>query len=46
MRRTMKVLIGSTIRQIVNAINAQGITKDDIVTLTREENQYILIYYK
>lgn len=46
MRRTMKVLIGSTIRQIVNAVNEQCITKEDIVTLTKEGNQYILIYYK
>lgn len=45
MKKIMKVIIGDNTRDIVNQVNDKGISKDDIVTLFKEEGQFILIYY-
>ena len=42
----MAVITNTTIRGIVNAVNEEGIKKEDIVSLMRENGQYILIYFK
>lgn len=44
--KSMAVLITQTIRGIVNTANEEGIKKEDIVSLIRENGQYMLIYYK
>lgn len=42
----MTVLTGVTIRGIVNAANEEGIKKEDIVSLLKENGQFVLIYFK
>lgn len=42
----MTVIINSTIRGIVKAANEAGIKREDIVSLLKENGQFILIYYK
>lgn len=37
---------GSTLREIVNYANENSIMRDNIVSLIKEGEQYILIYYK
>ena len=44
--KQMSVLIDTTIRGIVNIANTSDIKKEDIVTLLKENGQYMLIYYK
>lgn len=44
--RVMAVLITATIRNIVEEVNNRDIKKDNIVSLLKENGQYILIYYK
>lgn len=40
------VLVSNTIRGIIKDINEQGINKEDIISLLRENGQFILIYFK
>lgn len=42
----MTVLTGVTIRGIVKAANEEGIKKEDIVSLLKENGQFVLIYFK
>lgn len=44
--QTMTVLTASTIREIVRTVNKEEIQKDNIVSLLRENGQFILVYYK
>ena len=44
--KIMTILIGDTLRSIVNNSNELGIKKEDIVTLIKENEQFCLIYYK
>lgn len=44
--KSMTILITQTIRGIVNTANEGGIKKEDIVSLIKENGQYMLIYYK
>ena len=37
---------GGTLREIVNYANENSIIRDNIVSLIKEGEQYILIYYK
>lgn len=41
----MNVLIADTIRELVRQINENQITKDQIVFITKDRNQYFLLYY-
>lgn len=41
----MTVLTASTIRELVKKVNDLNIKKDDIVSLLREKEQLILMYY-
>lgn len=43
--KVMTALTAPTLRSIVYIANELNIKKEDIVTLTKESNQYILIYY-
>lgn len=42
----LTALTGTTIRSIVNAANAERIKREDIVSLLKEGNQFVLLYYK
>lgn len=42
----MTVLIDTTIRGIVNTVNENNIKRENIVTLLKENGQFMLIYYK
>lgn len=42
----MEVLISKTMRGIVTEVNNLKIKKEDIVTLFKEGDQYMLVYYK
>lgn len=44
--KIMTALVSDTIRGIVNRANKLSIKREDIVTLTKEGNEYILIYYE
>lgn len=41
----MKVLISATVRGIVTDANEMRIKKEDIVSLVKDKEQYILVYY-
>ena len=42
----MKVLIGSSVREIVQQVNELNIKKESIVTLLQDKGQFFLIYYQ
>lgn len=42
----MTVMVDTTIRGIVRAVNEEEIKKEDIVSLLKENGQYVLIYFK
>lgn len=42
----MSVLTDTTIRGIVNTVNKENIKKEDIVSLLKENGQFMMIYYK
>lgn len=42
----MKVLISTTIREMVKNVNELEIDKSDIVSFLKEGEQFMLIYYK
>lgn len=45
-KRLLTAFAGQSMREIVNYANQEGIQREDIVSLTRESDQYILVYYK
>lgn len=42
----MTALVSNTFREIVRAANEEGVKKDDIVSLLKENSQFVLVYYK
>lgn len=44
--QTMTVLIDTTIRGIVKSANEVGIRREDIVSLLKENGQFVLVYFK
>lgn len=42
----MTALTDTTIRGIVRAANEEGIKREDIVSLVRESNQFVLVYFR
>ena len=44
--KVMTVLTGVTIRGIVKAVNEEEIKKEDIVSLLKENGQFVLIFFK
>ena len=44
--RVMTALISNTIRGIIKTANEKGIKKEDIVSLLKENGQFILIYFR
>lgn len=44
--QTMTVFAGNTLREIVNTANKEGIKREDIVSLLRDNGQFWLVYFK
>lgn len=44
--QTMTALVSTTIRGIVNSANEAGIKRENIVSLLKENGQFVLVYFK
>lgn len=44
--QVMTALTGTTIRGIIKSANKEGIKREDIVSLLKENGQFVLIYFK
>lgn len=42
----MSALTATTIRGIVNSANEVGIKREDIISLLKENGQFVLVYFK
>ena len=42
----MNALAANTIREIVRYANEVGVKREDIVSLLKENGQFVLVYYK
>lgn len=42
----MTAMAANTIREIVRTANEEGIKREDIVSLLKENGQFVLVYYK
>lgn len=42
----MTALAANTIREIVRCANEVGVKREDIVSLLKENGQFVLVYYK
>lgn len=42
----MTVLAANTIREVVKYANEVGVKREDIVSLLKENGQFVLVYYK
>lgn len=42
----MTAMAVNTIREIVKTANEEGIKREDIVSLLKENDQFVLVYYK
>lgn len=45
-RQVMTALTDTTIRGIVRSANEEGIKREDIVSLLKENGQFVLIYFR
>lgn len=44
--QVMTALAANTIREVVRLANGEGIERDDIVSLLKENGQFVLVYYR
>ena len=42
----MTAIVADTIREIVRISNEEGIKRENIVSLLKENGQFVLVYYK
>ena len=42
----MTAMAADTIREIVRTANEEGVKREDIVSLLKENSQFVLVYYK
>ena len=42
----MTAMAANTIREITRTANERGIKREDIVSLLKENSQFVLVYYK
>lgn len=42
----MTAMAANTIREIVKTANEEGVKREDIVSLLKENDQFVLVYYK
>lgn len=45
-KEKLRALYSPNIRGIVEAVNVEDIKKEDIVSILKDGDQYVLIYYK
>lgn len=45
-RQTMMAMTDNTIRGIIRTANEEGIKRENIVSLLKENGQFVLIYFK
>ena len=45
-RQVMTAMTNDTIRGIVKAANEEGIKREDIVSLLKENGQFVLVYFR
>lgn len=44
--QVMTAIAANTIREIVKTANGEGIKREDIVSLLKENSQFVLVYYR
>ena len=44
--QVMTAIAANTIREIVKTANEEGIKRENIVSLLKENSQFVLVYYK
>lgn len=44
--QVMAAIVANTIREIVKTANEEGIKREDIVSLLKENSQFVLVYYR
>lgn len=44
--QVMTAIAANTIREIVKTANEEGIKREDIVSLLKENSQFVLVYYR
>lgn len=44
--QVMTALTANTLREVVKYANEESINREDIVSLLKENGQYVLLYYK
>ena len=42
----MTAMAANTIREIVRTANEEGVKRENIVSLLKEDGQFVLVYYK
>ena len=42
----MKILVVTNIVEVVNYVNEENIKKEDIISLLKDNGQWMLVYYK
>ena len=42
----MTAMAADTIREIVKTANEEGVKREDIVSLLKENSQFVLVYYR
>ena len=42
----MKILVVTNITEVVKYVNEEGIKKEDIISLLKDNGQWMLVYYK
>ena len=42
----MRILVVTNIVEVVNYVNEEGIKKEDIISLLKDNGQWMLVYYK
>lgn len=45
-KKKMSAMFSNTIRHIIDSSNELGLQSEDIVSVTKEGGQYIMIYFK
>ena len=44
--KLMTALVGATIREIIKYANEEGVKRENIVSLLKENGQFILVYFR
>lgn len=44
--KKMKILVATNITEIVKHVNEENIMKEDVISLLKDNGQWMLVYYK